>query len=157
MSKYLFLFVIISLTSCTKNKYEMVDELIEKYDTVNFGVFKNSCIYHRYGSVMLSKKDKCGPYIIKDYNKAQPVINKELVLNSCSDYLSEDSIKYFTHKYLTYKLGYLSVDSLNNVYLSPYEHGALLVKVKDTTMIPQGFMLYKKNWAVNKTVLESLR
>jgi hypothetical protein len=161
--------LVMLLTSCsnrTPTTNDDIDSFILKYENENFTIFKGVSISFRDRDTkeyiyMVAKQGGNFPCYVVHYSKSKnKVINiddKLLQQRNVTSYFSESKINELMQKFITYNVQNLSVDSNENVFISPFfgENSPALLRLSKSTNekeIKKGtiYKLYKEYWYISK-------
>ena len=167
MIRTIYSFILLSLVfllqSC-KKEILVIDDVVNKYNDVDFSRLKNISIYYRSrGSqtntsvyfVNLFRGD-CSPYVVVYNNVDMSVveIKNHLVLASCKeDYLNKEDIESIVKQYVGYGICLLQVDEEGNVYINPNRQDGPILLRKSSESTPQDlekFKHYKGEWYIKR-------
>jgi hypothetical protein len=153
-------YICFSCNSMTIN----IDEIIAKYDSVDFTMLKNRAISFRSigdtknTSIYLLNvyRGAFSPYIIEIDNNNDSILrisNHLIISNQGNDYLTLAEIESSMKQFLRYKFCVLQVDTVENVYINPLQQDKPILLRKVPASAPcdfKQFKLYKGNWYVRK-------
>ena len=135
------------------------DDVIKKYNKVDFSVFKNKFIAIRstnllYTTFIINDTSPNWPYFVKYNNFTKKIIKKWSKGNSNIDF-TEKQIKQMIDRLKKLKLFLIKVDKDNNVFINPYNINSppLFLRVNkynNIDTIKKGFIFihYKNNWYI---------
>lgn len=154
---------VFQLHSC-KNETMEIDDVVNKYNEVDFSRLKNISIYYRSSGSQTNTSvyfvnlfnGKCSPYVVVyDYvEKTIVEIKNHLVISSCKeDYMNEGYIESVVKQYVDYGVCLLQVDEDGNVYINPNSQDGPILLRKSSESTPQDlerFMHYKGDWYIKR-------
>lgn len=154
---------VVNVSSC-QSQEKSTDEIIKKFDTVDFSSLKNRSVYFRSAGQQRNSsiyfvntmEGTCSPYIVEVNNSDNTIIEikNNLVISSCKeDFLSQNEIEKTIKQYLQYKICLLQVDNDGNVLINPdkQEPATLLRMMPGKTIENMNqFKPLKGNWYIRK-------
>ena len=155
--------LVFQLQSCKKEILE-IDDVVNKYNDVDFSRLKNISIYYRSRGSQTNTsvyfinlfKGNCSPYVVVYNNVDNSVveIKNHLVLASCKEeYLKKDDIESIVKQYVGYGICLLQVDEEGNVYINPNRQDVPILLRKSSESTPQDlekFKHYKGEWYIKR-------
>jgi hypothetical protein len=166
MRNLLYIGILINIIqSCSvQNQHMNIDQIVEKYDTIDFGILKNKSIHYRSKGNQRNTsiyfvsiyKGLCSPYVVEfnDDDKSVVQIKNHLVLSSCGkDYLSKEDVEVLMKAYAKYDFCLLQVDEDGNVYINPDKQEPPVLLRRSINSTPKDidkFKSYKGNWYIRK-------
>lgn len=154
---------VFQLHSCKKGPLE-IDDVVNKYNDVDFSRLKNISIYYRSSGDQTNTSvyfvnlfnGKCSPYVVVYNNVERTIveIKNHLVLSSCKeDYMDKEHIESVVKQYVDYEICLLQVDEAGNVYINPNRQDVPILLRKSSESTPQDlekFKHYKGEWYIRR-------
>lgn len=164
----ILIYSFMGISSCGNGKVtdKDVDTFISKYNAESFTHFKCVSISFRdkdfnENIYMVAKQGGNFPCYVVRYNKSKNEVtnidDKLLKQVNLPGYFSDSQIKDLMNNFINYDVQHLSVDSNENVFISPFfgENSPALLRLKVTTNeseVKKGtiYKLYRDNWYISK-------
>jgi hypothetical protein len=147
-----------SFHSCTTLERDE-KRFIESYGSADFTAYKNKCVFIRGNSrggepiIFVSDiNDSLNGPVVLTYDKAQKkIIHFGTQLRRVAKFIDTLQITSLAEKFMTYSIGFIKVDSMDNVYIGmkPNERPSILrpfnLKLFDARR-KQGLLNLKNGW-----------
>ncbi|MDR1545040.1 MAG: hypothetical protein LBS50_11695 [Prevotellaceae bacterium] len=167
MKKIILFFCLLSIFGCKKSTKTIenyrdisVDSIFKIIDCIDTHKLNNTIIFrrHKKQNLYLLGNSSGNNSLFYVYVKENNIIEYDSLKNN---YLTQQEIESKMNEYLTFRFPRIMVDSLENIYVNPYEFESIVFikKVSNQLVFYQNYALfYKNNWYVlDKDILLQLK
>lgn len=157
------LLVLSTLLSCQK-KYVAIEEVIERFDDVDFSSLRGKAIHFRSGGhsretgiyFVFSDSVNCAPYAVEYSRMSDSIVNidSNLVVAHCEGCrISEGEIRSAMKRFIRYGVVFLHVDHEGNVFINPDSQDSpryLRISLYTHPSQFSEYRLYRDHWYVRR-------